>query len=91
VQQDAGARLAPVLLPEGARVRAVGEARLRGGLHLDGRQFAAGVDHEVHFFADGGAPAGEFHAVCARIAPGEQIVQHQVFQMPAFRCRGAKV
>src|SRR5581483_7954636 len=63
VEQEPRARLLAVLLPERAQVRGVGEARPGAGLHFDGKQLAAGLDHEVHLLTARRAPVADLRAI----------------------------
>lgn len=65
----------------------IAESWSRAGLDLDRQQTSLRLDDEVHFFADGRAPVTEFRAVKTRVAPSQQVVEHQVFQMCSFRFR----
>src|SRR5690606_34436183 len=60
-------------------------------LHFDRQELAICLDHEVHFLADSRAPIAKLRVLDARIAPGEEIVQHQVLQVHATRLRPGQV
>jgi len=65
----------------------IGEFRPRRRLPLDRQQATAGPDHEIHFLAASHSPVAELRALESRVAPGEQIVEHEVLEMGAARFR----
>ena len=75
--------LLAVLGAEGAEVGGIAEPRPRGCLDLDRQQGLARLDNEVHFFAERGAPVEDIGVVEPRIAPSQQIVQDDVFEVRA--------
>lgn len=84
MHQQAGAGLAGVFLAKRAQAVGVTQAGLRGGLDLDGQQEAVRLDDEIHLLAGRRASKEHLGAVRARIAPGEQIAEHQILQMRAI-------
>ena len=83
VEEETGPAAVAVFGLEGAQGGGVAEAGTGGGFDFDGKEAVAGLDHEVDFFADGGAPVEDFRGIEAGVAPGEKVVQDEVFQVGA--------
>src|SRR5439155_14054468 len=68
----------------------VPKPRAAGCLDLDREQAPARLDHQVHLLADRRAPIENLHTIEARVAPGQEIVEHEILEVsPAglFACR----
>ena len=65
------------------QVPCIGRADSGGSLDLNGEQSSTGFDHEIDFRAFGGAPIKEIGSIGAGRGPGEQVADHDVFQMLA--------
>lgn len=70
---------------------AIGESGHCRGLPFNRQQSALRLDHEIHFLSDGGAPVPQLHPPELRVAPGQQVVQHHVFEMGALRFRSSQM